>query len=169
MLPNFFESTFSKILKLDFLIWCRKVWSIECWKLLASMLELQMKSSPLPNESLLPNMCVESLPLMISSTAVWLECYCTLLDTHTPWHYLCCQLCCKMQVICSAQSMCMNTPLSKLVTIWKLLLIWDWSWNLLRSYWRLIVFQMPILLWCIDMEQWMILSLLKAELDTWLW
>ncbi len=63
---------------------------------------LQMESSPLPKESLLPNMCKENLPLVISTTAVWLECFC-------------------------------------------------------------------ILLGCMDMKQWMILSAWKAELDMWLW
>ncbi len=49
---------------------------------MALMLELQMESLPLTKESLLPNMCVDSLPLAISTTAVWSKCLCILLDTH---------------------------------------------------------------------------------------
>ncbi|KAL7457765.1 hypothetical protein ACHAXS_000406 [Conticribra weissflogii] len=46
------------------------------------MLELQMETSHLPKDSLLPNICLESLPLAISITSVWLECSCILLVTH---------------------------------------------------------------------------------------
>ncbi|KAL7460396.1 hypothetical protein ACHAXS_000851 [Conticribra weissflogii] len=46
------------------------------------MLKLQMESSHLPKGSLISNMCMESLPLAILITAVWLECIGTILDTH---------------------------------------------------------------------------------------
>ncbi len=52
------------------------------WKLLASMLEQQMESSHLSKESLLPDMFMESLPLVFSTTAVWLEWTCILMDTY---------------------------------------------------------------------------------------
>ncbi len=40
-----------------------KVWSNKYFTLLVSILELLMQSSPLPKECLLPNMCMERLPL----------------------------------------------------------------------------------------------------------
>ncbi|KAL7460245.1 hypothetical protein ACHAXS_002290 [Conticribra weissflogii] len=46
------------------------------------MLGLQRESSHLPTESLFPNMYMESLPLAISTSEVWLECSYTLLDKH---------------------------------------------------------------------------------------
>ncbi len=83
MLLVFLEFTLSAILRLDFSTWCRKVWSNKYWKLFALMLELPMESFHLPDGSLLPNMCIESLHLAISTTALWLEWSCILMDTHS--------------------------------------------------------------------------------------
>ncbi len=52
-------------------------------------------------ESLLPNMCMDSLPLEISTTVVWLECFCIFLVTHTLTLLM---LSTVLQDICSAQS-----------------------------------------------------------------
>ncbi len=65
-------------------------------------------------ESLLPNMCMENLPLVISTTVVWLECFCILLVTVTLTLLM---LLTVLQDICSAQSLCMNKPSRKLANI----------------------------------------------------
>ncbi|KAL7448187.1 hypothetical protein ACHAXS_000133, partial [Conticribra weissflogii] len=58
-------------------------------------------------ESLLPNMCMDSLPLEISTTVVWLDCFFILLVTLALTLLM---LLTVLQDICSAQSLCMNKP-----------------------------------------------------------
>ncbi len=93
------------ILTLDSSMWCRKVRSNMWLKLLALILKLQMESSQMPKGSHLLKMCMESLSLVISTTSVWLECSCILLDTHTLTLRM---LSTVLQDICSAQSLCTN-------------------------------------------------------------
>ncbi|KAL7460902.1 hypothetical protein ACHAXS_001336 [Conticribra weissflogii] len=78
------------------------------------MLELQMESLLIPKESLLPNMCMDSLSLAISTTWVLLVCSFILLDTLALTLLM---LSTVLQDVCSAQSLCTNVPSSKLVAI----------------------------------------------------
>ncbi len=97
---------------------------------------------PLPKESFLPNMWMESLPLEISTTAVLSDCFCILQDTHT---LALLTLSTVLQCICPAQ--CPKLVLEQaLKQTGQYLKARDWSWNPLRNSWRLTVFQMPILL-----------------------
>ncbi len=60
---------------------------------LALMLDLQTESSHIPKESILPNLWMESLTLVISTSEMWLEWSYVLLDTCI-LTLLSCQLCC---------------------------------------------------------------------------
>ncbi|KAL7460449.1 hypothetical protein ACHAXS_000903 [Conticribra weissflogii] len=77
--------------------------------------------------SILPNMCMESAPLSISTTAVWLVCFSIFLVTHT---LKLLTLSPVLLDIRSTQSLCTNMPSSKLVAFRKLLLIRDFFMKL---------------------------------------
>ncbi|KAL7448995.1 hypothetical protein ACHAXS_000181 [Conticribra weissflogii] len=126
------------------------------------MVELQMECSALPKENLLPNMHTESLLLVFSITVVWFECSCILLDTHALTLLM---LSIVLQDICSAQSLCMDKPSSKLVAFSKLLLIK--GLNIMPSEKLLNIDSFPDahFLGCMGTKQWMILSVSESELD----
>ncbi len=163
MLLDFFEITSSLILRPDFSIWCRKIWSHKCWKLLALMLQLQMEcfhlSKPLANHEhgkpasgnfnyrsvvgIILHLagCTHPGIAYADNFAARYMFHPKLVHKHTIKR-ICCYLNATFQ---------------------------DWSWNLVRNSWRSIVFLILILLGFIGMKQWIILSVLKEDLDMWLW
>ncbi len=111
-----------------------------------------MESSHLPKESILPNMCMESLPLAISITAVWLECSCILLDTHT---LILLTLSIVLQDICFVHEHTLKSIGCYLKATFDEGLIMKPSEKLLK----IDSFSDPLLLLeCMDTNQWMILS-----------